>query len=215
MTRIETFVDAAFAFAITMLVISLDEIPKSVSSLFETSRDIPAFILSAILIAQIWFRHSQWSRHFGLEDSITITLSVTLVLLVLIFVYPLKLVFMGLTYWLSDGYLSPNLTLMNLTELRHLFVFFAVGLLFLSIIFYSLNLNVLKQSKQLYLTNFEIYQCKTENISWIILAVLALISMILATQLSGLWITTAGFIYFSHFILSKAVFRFRQRHTPN
>jgi uncharacterized membrane protein len=29
MTRIETFVDAAFAFAFTMLVISIDEIPRS------------------------------------------------------------------------------------------------------------------------------------------------------------------------------------------
>ena len=32
MTRIETFVDAAFAFAFTMLVISIDEIPKSLQN---------------------------------------------------------------------------------------------------------------------------------------------------------------------------------------
>ena len=35
MTRIETFVDAAFAFAFTMLVISIDEIPKSPPELFD------------------------------------------------------------------------------------------------------------------------------------------------------------------------------------
>ena len=46
MTRIETFVDAAFAFAFTMLVISIDEIPRSPAELIELSRDIPSFAVS-------------------------------------------------------------------------------------------------------------------------------------------------------------------------
>ena len=45
MTRIETFVDAAFAFAFTMLVISIDFIPKSPTELLALSSDIPAFLL--------------------------------------------------------------------------------------------------------------------------------------------------------------------------
>ena len=45
MTRIETFVDAAFAFALTMLVISIGEVPKSPPELFELSKAIPAFCL--------------------------------------------------------------------------------------------------------------------------------------------------------------------------
>ena len=66
MTRIETFVDAAFAFAFTMLVISIDEIPRSPQELFLLSRDIPAFIISASVIGSIWLAHSNWSRTFGL-----------------------------------------------------------------------------------------------------------------------------------------------------
>ncbi|MGA0203841.1 MAG: TMEM175 family protein, partial [Pseudohongiellaceae bacterium] len=54
MTRIETFVDAAFAIAFTMLVISIDEIPKSPPELFELSRDIPAFVFSALIIGAVW-----------------------------------------------------------------------------------------------------------------------------------------------------------------
>ena len=38
MTRIETFVDAAFAFAFTMLVISIDQIPRSPAELIELSK---------------------------------------------------------------------------------------------------------------------------------------------------------------------------------
>ena len=91
MTRIETFVDAAFAFAFTMLVISIDEIPQSPVELFELSKDIPAFLLSAMVLGLIWFSHSNWSRIFGLQDKLTVNLSLALVMLVLVFVYPIKL----------------------------------------------------------------------------------------------------------------------------
>ena len=50
MTRIETFVDAAFAFVFTMLALSIDEIPKMVSELLDLSQDIPAFLISAAII---------------------------------------------------------------------------------------------------------------------------------------------------------------------
>lgn len=92
MTRIETFVDAAFAFSFTMLVISIDEIPQSPVELFELSKDIPAFLLSATIIGAIWLSHSNWSRVFGLQDRMTVNLSLALVMLVLIFIYPIKLV---------------------------------------------------------------------------------------------------------------------------
>ena len=69
MTRIETLVDAAFAFALTMLVISIGEIPKSPPELFELSKDIPAFVFSALSIGAVWLAHAKWSRTFGLQDS--------------------------------------------------------------------------------------------------------------------------------------------------
>ena len=38
MTRLEAFVDAAFAFAVTLLVISLDAIPNSIPALLEAMK---------------------------------------------------------------------------------------------------------------------------------------------------------------------------------
>ena len=111
MTRIETFVDAAFAFAFTMLVISIDEIPQSPPELLELSRDIPAFVLSATLIGSIWLAHSTWSRTFGLQDNWTIALSLGLVMLVLIFVYPIKLMVQATVIYLSQGRLGTDLFL--------------------------------------------------------------------------------------------------------
>jgi uncharacterized membrane protein len=46
MTRIETFTDAAFAFAVTMLVVSVDAIPADMTELFRAMRGVPAFALS-------------------------------------------------------------------------------------------------------------------------------------------------------------------------
>lgn len=45
-TRVEAFVDAAFAFAVTLLVISLDSIPSSISSMVEALKGVPAFAAS-------------------------------------------------------------------------------------------------------------------------------------------------------------------------
>ena len=53
MTRIDTFVDAAFAFAFTMLVISIDQIPRSPTELIELSKDIPSFVFSSLTIGSI------------------------------------------------------------------------------------------------------------------------------------------------------------------
>ena len=53
MTRIETLVDAVFAFVFTMLVISINEIPKTLSELLDLSQDILAFLISAAIICLI------------------------------------------------------------------------------------------------------------------------------------------------------------------
>jgi len=45
-TRLETFMDAAFAFAITMLVISVGTIPENYSELIISLKEIPACLCS-------------------------------------------------------------------------------------------------------------------------------------------------------------------------
>ena len=75
MTPIETFVDVAFAFALTMLVINIGEIPKSPPELFVLSRAIPAFVFSTLIIGAVWLAHAKSSRTFGLQDSITVVYS--------------------------------------------------------------------------------------------------------------------------------------------
>ncbi len=54
MTRTETFVDAAFAFAVTLLVVSIDSIPESVAELLRALAAVPAFAASFAIIGLFW-----------------------------------------------------------------------------------------------------------------------------------------------------------------
>ncbi|MEP1449058.1 MAG: TMEM175 family protein [Paraglaciecola sp.] len=62
MTRIETFVAAAFAFAVTMLVISVGAVPETMQDFVDATKQIPAFCASCALIMWIWHSHAVWCR---------------------------------------------------------------------------------------------------------------------------------------------------------
>ncbi len=83
-TRLDTFVDAAFAFAVTLLVISVDEVPGSFGEFMRALAQVPAFLACFILLMMFWWGHHGWSRKFGLHDSLATLLSLPLVALVLI-----------------------------------------------------------------------------------------------------------------------------------
>src|SRR6476660_6712393 len=93
MTRLESFVDAAFAFAVTMLVIAGQQVPDNVVALLKAFRDVPTFAASIFVLGIFWRGHWLWSRRYGLEDTISIWISWTLIFTILVYVYPLKLVF--------------------------------------------------------------------------------------------------------------------------
>lgn len=50
MTRLETFTDAAFAFAAALLAVSIDEIPGNYQELVEAMKGAPAFIASFAIL---------------------------------------------------------------------------------------------------------------------------------------------------------------------
>ena len=72
MTRLETFIDAAFAFAITMLVIATQQIPDDIETLLAAFKNVPAFVASIIVLGIFWRGHWLWSRRYGLEDGVSI-----------------------------------------------------------------------------------------------------------------------------------------------
>jgi len=178
MNRIETFVAAALAFATTMLVISVGSIPDTFQGFATAVKNIPSFIASSAIIIWIWHSHADWSRRYGLEDKTTITVSSILICLVLVYIYPLRLMMQGMFYSLSGGYLPFEMELSNYSELRFLFVFYALGFTLISVTFLALYHHALNLKTQLELNKYELFFTATYKAHWFARAIICLIVLI-------------------------------------
>ena len=125
-TRLDTFVDAAFAFAVTLLVISVDEVPESYGEFVRALGQVPAFLACFVLLMLFWWGHHSWSRKFGLHDAPSTVLSLALVALVLIYVYPLRLIF-GTFFSNASGGVLPSGLSLTLEQLADMFIVFGIG----------------------------------------------------------------------------------------
>jgi uncharacterized membrane protein len=90
-TRLDAFVDAAFAFAVTLLVIGGGEPPSSYMELEAVMGRVPAFVVGFALLGMFWHAHVRWRRLCGSGSVAAVLLSFALVFLVLVYVYPLRL----------------------------------------------------------------------------------------------------------------------------
>jgi uncharacterized membrane protein len=88
--RLDNFTDAAFAFAVTLLVIGGSEAPTSYAMLSAAVAEVPAFAIGFATIAMFWFAHVRWRRFRGEGDWLSALLSTLLVFLVLVYVQPLR-----------------------------------------------------------------------------------------------------------------------------
>ncbi len=195
MTRLETFTDAAFAFATTLLVISLTGIPTTHAELVLALKGTPAFAASFASIAIFWYAHRDWSRRFGLEDGPTTLISLGLVFIMLVYVYPLKMVFSALFDWISGGWFPSNITLLAGTDLPGLFVIYGIGFFALTACLAGLHLRALRVSKNLGLNERERVMTRGEILSFGVLATTGLVSALFAGIMPaklGIW---AGFTY--------------------
>ena len=126
-TRLDTFCDAAYAFAVTLLVVAGGLVPTSFAALVAALRDVPAFLASFAAIAVIWLAHRQWSRRYGLEDGWTTLLSLAMVFVMLVYVYPLRMVASAFMAFASGGALPSSFVMTDPSDLTGLFVVYGIG----------------------------------------------------------------------------------------
>ena len=88
--RLDNFTDAAFAFAVTLLVIGGTDSPINQQMLSRAVAEVPAFAIGFTFIAMFWFAHLRWRKARGEGDWLSSLLSVLLVFLVLVYIQPLR-----------------------------------------------------------------------------------------------------------------------------
>src|SRR3546814_2568670 len=132
-TRLETFVDAAFAFAVTLLVISIDEIPDSRAALVLALKAVPSFAACFAMIAMFWAAHARWSRRYGFDDAASTTLSLLLVFVVLVYVYPLRLQFGVFFAWVTGGWLPSPMRIKSAADVGFMFLVYGLAFAMMSL----------------------------------------------------------------------------------
>src|SRR5258707_1556601 len=127
MTRLETFIDAAFAFAISMLVIAAQQIQDNIQALLAAFKNVPTFVCSIAVLGIFWRGHWLWSRRYGLEDGVSIFISWAMIVTILILIYPLKAIFGAMWFFISGGQVCQPFSLHTTeSEARTSFVIYAV-----------------------------------------------------------------------------------------
>lgn len=182
-TRTETFVDAAFAFSLTLLVIFHNDLPQTAAELRAALLRVPTFVLCFTMLAMFWAAHNRWSRRFGMDDARSIVLSLAFVLVVLVYVYPLRMVISSFLAMLSGGALPSELGFdpaRQMLDLQTTFIVYSLGFGLLAGIIWLLNRHALRHAHAAALDEEERYQTRSELGSHAILAGTALVSLCLS-----------------------------------
>lgn len=191
----ETFADAAFAFAVTLLVIAGGDIPGSFEGLLSSVREIPSFAVSFVLIMMFWYGHLQWSRRFGLEDLVSVVLTGLLIFVILVYVIPLKLVSSAMIAFFTGNRLGTGIELQARHQLTQLFVLYGIGYVAMCATLAALNGHGLRRRSRLALNEYEVFVTRVTIWQWILLGAPGLVSALwagLAPVEMGVW---AGFAY--------------------
>ena len=157
-SRLEAFSDAAFAFAMTLLVVSLD-VPRSYDELMRTMRGFPSFACCFALLVWIWHEHNLFFRRYGLQDAWTVFVNSMLLFVTLFYVYPLKFMFDSMfAQLLPSAY--PDLKRMSLLELSRASAIYGLGFFVLFSLFALLYRHAYNKRAALGLTPFEVFDVR-------------------------------------------------------
>jgi hypothetical protein len=137
--RLDAFVDAAFAFAVTLLIIAGAEPLTSFADLGRALSHVPAFAAGFALVTMFWAAHRGFGRLTSARGGAIGLISLAIVFTVLVYVFPLRLLTETGMGWISGGRLPGGELIRSIGDLRGIFVAYGVGFAFLSGLFVLLN----------------------------------------------------------------------------
>jgi uncharacterized membrane protein len=182
-SRLEAFSDAVFAFALTLLVVSL-EVPKSYAQLMNLMSGFPAFACTFGVLIWIWYEHNLFFRRYGLQDPYTVFLNGALLFVVMFYVYPLK-------FMLDSGFAhfaprtSQGVAPMTMAEFATASAIYGLGFVALFVMFGLLYLHAYRKRHDLGLDPLEIFYVKSFAGQQIVSAAVGVIVVLIAVAAPG------------------------------
>lgn len=173
-TRIEALSDAVFAFAVSLLIISL-EVPKTSTELLASLKGMVPFGICFVIIFWVWREQYKFFRRYGLHDNITLFLNGVLLLMILGYVYPLKFLFSSI--FLPDTYKMVG------KDLAKLMILYNAGFLSIGLLFAAMYFNAYMKRDAIRLTPTETFETVTTIWSNIFPACVASLAVVAAYNL--------------------------------
>lgn len=125
-SRIDNFVDSAFAFAVTLLVISTGEPPSDLAGLKQALWRVPGFAIGFALVAMFWWTHRSYSR-VRPEGGVPLLISLAIVFVILVYVYPLRLFSDVFVRFISGGVVDADGEMRSAERMRDLYQIYGAG----------------------------------------------------------------------------------------
>jgi uncharacterized membrane protein len=197
-TRLEGFTDAVFAFAVTLLVVSL-EVPHTFAELVAAMKGFIAFALCFIILVQVWYFHYKFSRRYGLQTLHTIVLTAALIFVILFYVYPLKFMFTLAVGGLSGGRTMPAAQLNQMVHTYHeisvLWLIYSAGAIAVYVLLALLYQHAYKKRHELELNAYEALCTRNAIIQFTGLAGVGVIVAIAAVVLPPPYVGYTGILF--------------------
>lgn len=199
-SRIEALSDGVIAFAITLLVVSL-EVPRTFDELLVTMRGFLAFAITFAMLFHVWFTQYRFFRRYGLNDNFTIWMTALLLFVVLFYVYPLKFVWtlvvnsflgMGRTVQAASGAVEP---VVRPDQIPLMFVVYGLGFAAVFAIFSLLYLHAYRRRAALGLDGLEAFDTRTWFQENALMALVGLLSVGIAFTRNLRYMIFAGMVY--------------------
>lgn len=192
-SRVEGFSDAAFAFALTLLVVSL-EAPRRYDDLLDTLRGLPAFAICFAILTWLWVAHYKYFRRYGLEDRITIALNSALLFVMMFYIYPLKFMF-TVVVGMFTGIQPSGTDSIPRERIDDLLIIYGVGFVAVFGLLALMNWRAYRLRDALELSEIERVMTRQEIARCTGVGGVGVLSVLLAIVLEGPAAGLAGFAY--------------------
>jgi uncharacterized membrane protein len=192
-TRVEAFSDAVFAFALTLLVVSL-EVPDSYDKLIELMAGFVPFACSFALLTWLWYEHNVFFRRYGLQDPYTVALNAILLFVVLFYIYPLKFLFTAFFSFFIP-ILGVRLRIYP-GQLGTIFAIYGAGFVVIFLMFGLLYLQAYRKRDELKLTPLEVFDTRAAGGEHLVSASIGALATLVALTTPPPYPVFSGFTYF-------------------